>query len=94
MAVLCFPQCHHSSPLPTGKHVKSLFILLIGFNVFENAFPCLMSLTLQDVLAAELGTGGAMYTIQMDDLGQEGVFLPLKFALLPASVLCKYFWHV
>lgn len=62
--------------------------------MFENAFPCLMRLMLQDALAAELGTVGAMYHTQMNDLGQEGVFLPLRFALLPANVLCKYFWHV
>lgn len=72
MAVLCFPQCHRSGSLPTRKHLKSPFILLIGFSMFENAFPCLMKSALQDPLAAELGTGGAMYAVQTDDLGAGG----------------------
>lgn len=32
MALLCFPQCHRSGCLPTRKHLKSPFILLIGFS--------------------------------------------------------------
>lgn len=77
--------------LPAQKHLKSPFILLIGFSAFRNAFPWLMKSVLQDPLTAELGTGGATYTAQTEDLGP---FLPLRLTLLPASVLCKFFWHV
>lgn len=72
MAVLCFPQCHQSVFLPMRKHLKSPFILLIGFSVIENAFPCLMKSALQDPLTVELGTGGAIYTVQTDSLGAGG----------------------
>lgn len=81
MAVLNFPQYHHSSSLPTQKHLKSPFIVLIGFSAFENAFPHVMKLALQDPLAAELGTGGAMYTRQMDDSGAGGA--------VPSSHVCS-----
>lgn len=72
MAVLCFPQCHQSVFLPMRKHLKSPFILLIGFSVIENAFPCLLKSALQDPLTVELGTGGAIYTVQTDSLGAGG----------------------
>lgn len=73
MALLCFPQCHQSGCLPMRKHLKSPFILLIGFSALENAFPGLMKSVLQDPLAAGLGAR-AMYAVQMNCLGAgEGV---------------------
>lgn len=94
MAVLCFPQCHHSSSLPTRKHLKSPFILLIGFSMSENAFPSLIKSALQGPLEQNWVLVVPCTPCRRAIRGQEGLFLPLKFALPPASMFCKYLWCV